>query len=127
MAPAVMAVTVTGSMVGRVEGLGLGLGMGGGGETAAELKKRNEALEAELRESREREERMRKELERAVQRLRIAEEAEERLCSQLGELEAEAVEQARDYHARIRSLTAQLLFLQTSSSAPAAAVAAGTS
>ncbi|OWM75489.1 hypothetical protein CDL15_Pgr021653 [Punica granatum] len=92
---------------------------------AAELKKRNEELEAELREIRQREERMRTELERAWERLRVAEEAEERLCFQLGELEAEAVEQVRDYHARIRSLTAELsqahnlLVLQTAAS-PAA-------
>ncbi|KAJ4832487.1 hypothetical protein Tsubulata_000034 [Turnera subulata] len=73
------------------------------------LKKRNEELERALRESREREEQMRVELQRAFERLRVAEEAEERLCSQLGELEAEAVTQAREYHARIISLMDQLL------------------
>ncbi|KAK7317052.1 hypothetical protein RJT34_00965 [Clitoria ternatea] len=79
-------------------------------KTAAEreLKKRNEELEKELRESKEREEQMRRELQRAWERLRVAEEAEERLCSQLGELEAEAVSQARDSHARIASLMNQL-------------------
>ena len=72
------------------------------------LKRRNEELERELRASREREEQMRSELARARERLRVAEEAEERLCSQLGELEAEAVHHARDYHARIVSLMDQL-------------------
>ncbi|CAI0413430.1 unnamed protein product [Linum tenue] len=55
---------------------------------------------------------MRKELEQAWRRMRVAEEAEERLCSQLGELEAEAVNQARAYHARILSLMDQVLHLQ---------------
>lgn len=76
-----------------------------GGEA---LKKRNEELERELRESQEREEQMKSELFRTWDRLRVAEEAEERLCSQLGELEAEAVDQARSYHARIVSLMDQL-------------------
>lgn len=74
----------------------------------SELKKRNEELEKELRESKEREEQMKRELQSAWERLRVAEEAEERLCSQLGELEAEAVYHARDYHARIVSLMDQL-------------------
>ncbi|WJX34446.1 hypothetical protein P8452_22559 [Trifolium repens] len=74
----------------------------------SELKKRNEELEKELKESKEREEKMRQQLQSAWERLRVAEEAEERLCSQLGELEAEAVYQARDYHDRIVSLMDQL-------------------
>ncbi|KAG6438367.1 hypothetical protein SASPL_103308 [Salvia splendens] len=74
----------------------------------AALRRRNEELERELRESREREERMRAELARAMERLRVADEAEERLCSQLGELEAEAVGQAREYGARIVELLEQL-------------------
>ncbi|XP_047182718.1 protein RESPONSE TO LOW SULFUR 3-like [Vigna umbellata] len=74
----------------------------------SELKKRNEELEKELRESKEREEQMKRDLQSARERLRVAEEAEERLCSQLGELEAEAVYQARDYHAQIVSLMEQL-------------------
>ncbi|XP_045823012.1 protein RESPONSE TO LOW SULFUR 3-like [Trifolium pratense] len=74
----------------------------------SELKKRNEALEKELKESKEREEQMRRQLQSTWERLRVAEEAEERLCSQLGELEAEAVYQARDYHDRIVSLMDQL-------------------
>ncbi|PON31470.1 hypothetical protein TorRG33x02_205290 [Trema orientale] len=72
------------------------------------LKKRNEELEQELRRSQEREEEMKTELVKAWRRLRVAEEAEERLCSQLGELEAEAVDQARSDHARIVSLMDQL-------------------
>ncbi|PON60360.1 hypothetical protein PanWU01x14_153460 [Parasponia andersonii] len=72
------------------------------------LKKRNEELEQELRRSQEREEEMKTELVKAWRRLRVAEEAEERLCSQLGELEAEAVNEARSYNARIISLMDQL-------------------
>lgn len=72
------------------------------------LRKRNDELEMELRKGREREEKMVEELRRVNERLRVAEEAEESLSSQLGELEAEAVEQARGYHARILSLTEQL-------------------
>ncbi|KAG8486005.1 hypothetical protein CXB51_019329 [Gossypium anomalum] len=73
-----------------------------------ELRKRNQELEKELKESREREEQMRKELRKTWERLRVAEEAEERLCSQLGELEAESVNQARAYNAHILSLMDQL-------------------
>jgi hypothetical protein len=69
---------------------------------------RNEELERELRESVQREQRMKLELERFRQRLRIAEEAEERLCSQLGDLEAEAVDQARDYRDRVMMLMNRL-------------------
>ncbi|KAM7504955.1 hypothetical protein LguiB_003859 [Lonicera macranthoides] len=72
------------------------------------LKNRNEELERELERSAEREEKMKKELQRTWERLRVAEEAEERLCTQLGELEAEAVDQARSYRARMLSLMDQL-------------------
>ncbi|KAB2016972.1 hypothetical protein ES319_D08G128200v1 [Gossypium barbadense] len=72
------------------------------------LRKRNQELEKELKESREREEQMRKELRKMWERLRVAEEAEERLCSQLGDLEAESVNQARAYNAHILSLRDQL-------------------
>ena len=82
------------------------------------LRQRNEELERELRKSQEREERMKAELQRARERLRVAEEAEERLCSQLGELEAEAIDQARMDHARILALVDKLsqaqLLLQAS-------------
>ncbi|XP_042016552.1 protein RESPONSE TO LOW SULFUR 3-like [Salvia splendens] len=74
----------------------------------AALRRRNEELERELRESLEREERTRAELTRTMERLMVTEEAEERLCSQLGELEAEAVGQAREYRARIMELMDQL-------------------
>lgn len=73
-----------------------------------ELRRKNEALERQLKESREREEMMRNELRKAWERLRVAEDAEERLCSQLGDLEAESVNLARDYNARILALMNQL-------------------
>ncbi|XP_040993066.1 protein RESPONSE TO LOW SULFUR 2-like [Juglans microcarpa x Juglans regia] len=75
----------------------------------AKLRKRNEELERVLRKrNEEREEQMRKELQKAWERLRVAEEAEETLCSQLGELEAESVHQACEYNARLLSLIDQL-------------------
>ncbi|KAF4398897.1 protein RESPONSE TO LOW SULFUR 4 [Cannabis sativa] len=77
-------------------------------EDQTSLMKRNQELEQELSRSREREEEMRNELLKTWQRLRIAEDAEEMLCSQLGELEAEAVDQARADHAKIVSLVKQL-------------------
>ncbi|KAM7463592.1 hypothetical protein LguiA_031713 [Lonicera macranthoides] len=84
-----------------------------------ELKKRNEELERELEESLEREERMKIELKRSREGLRVAEEAEERLCFQLGELEAEAVDQARIYRDQVLDLTDRLeaaqKFLQSTS------------
>ncbi|KAL8538289.1 hypothetical protein ACS0TY_000315 [Phlomoides rotata] len=72
------------------------------------LRRRNEELERELTKSLEREERMKEELMRTTNRLRVAEEAEERLCCQLGELEAEALDQAREYRARMMELIEQL-------------------
>lgn len=77
-------------------------------ETTLSLRKRNEELERELRKSKEREEQMKQELQRAWERLKVAEEGEERLCSQLAELEAEAVVHARASNARILSLMGQL-------------------
>ncbi|CAL0307776.1 unnamed protein product [Lupinus luteus] len=78
-------------------------------ETASlELKRRNDELEEELRKSKEREEQIQRQLHAVWERLRVAEEAEERLCTQLGDLEAEGVHQARQYHARIVSLMEQL-------------------
>lgn len=76
------------------------------------LKKRNEELERELKKSQEREEMMKQELRATFHRLRVAEEAEEHLCSQLGELEAEAVEQARNYRMRMTALMEQLSLAQ---------------
>ncbi|CAI9295565.1 unnamed protein product [Lactuca saligna] len=72
------------------------------------LRRRNEELERELKRSMEREEKMKMELQKIWERLRVAEDAEERLCSQLGELEAEAMDQARDYRERIITLMEQL-------------------
>ncbi|KAL3521736.1 hypothetical protein ACH5RR_019885 [Cinchona calisaya] len=72
------------------------------------LRKRNEELEKELKKATQRGDKMREELQRLWERLRVAEEAEERLCSQLGELEAEAVHQARFYRAHIMTLMDQL-------------------
>lgn len=78
-------------------------------EASAEvLRKRNEELEKELKKSVEREEKMKEELQKAWRRLKVAEEAEERLCFQLGEFEAEAVDQARAYRARLSNLMEQL-------------------
>ncbi|KAJ0964278.1 hypothetical protein J5N97_029400 [Dioscorea zingiberensis] len=79
-----------------------------GEEEVEELRRRNEELEREVREGREREEKLGRELNRVMERLRMVEEAEERLCSQLGELEAEAVAQARSYHLRINDLCERL-------------------
>ncbi|KAJ8554208.1 hypothetical protein K7X08_024886 [Anisodus acutangulus] len=76
------------------------------------LRRRNEELEKELKKSIEREENMMQELQKTWERLRVAEEAEERLCSQLGELEAEAVDQARTYRTRVLHLMDQLSLAQ---------------
>ena len=76
------------------------------------LRRRNEELERELKRSLEREEKMKNELQKTWQRLRVAEDAEELLCSQLGELEAEAVDQARAYRERLVSLMEQLSVAQ---------------
>ncbi|XP_074586669.1 protein RESPONSE TO LOW SULFUR 4-like [Curcuma longa] len=74
----------------------------------AELRQRNEALERAVMESRHREVELGWELERTRERLRVAEEAEERLCGEIGELEAEAVVQAREYRRRIEALSHRL-------------------
>ncbi|XP_050231259.1 protein RESPONSE TO LOW SULFUR 2-like [Mercurialis annua] len=79
-----------------------------------ELRKRNEELEKALKESKKREEEMRNELLKTWHRLRVAEDAEERLCSQLGELEAEALNQARAHNARVLFLMDQLSQLSAS-------------
>ncbi|XP_039133983.1 golgin subfamily A member 6-like protein 10 [Dioscorea cayenensis subsp. rotundata] len=73
-------------------------------EELEELRKRNAELERKVKEGREREERLATDLERVLERLRTVEEAEERLCAQLGELEAESVAHARSYHHRIKEL-----------------------
>lgn len=66
-----------------------------------ELRRRNSELELEAAEAR-------RELERTRERLRLVEEAEERLIAELGELEAEAVTEARAYDLRIKALSDQL-------------------
>lgn len=81
----------------------------GAGE-AEEIKRRNAELERAVAEAAAREERLRRELEAALRRLAVAEEAEERLCVQLGELEAEAVAQAIEYQERVRALSDRLTF-----------------
>ncbi|KMZ65744.1 hypothetical protein ZOSMA_30G00250 [Zostera marina] len=72
------------------------------------IRQRCLAMEKELKESKEREEAMRNELMKTRQRLRVAEDAEERLCSQLGDLEAESVDQARLYYLQVKTLQEQL-------------------
>ncbi|GFP94306.1 hypothetical protein PHJA_001575100 [Phtheirospermum japonicum] len=55
---------------------------------------------------------MKKELENTWKRLMVAEEGEERLCRQLGELEAEGVGHAREYRAHVISLMEQISLAQ---------------
>ncbi|KAG0447641.1 hypothetical protein HPP92_028232 [Vanilla planifolia] len=82
-------------------GIGLRLPESKSAETAPD--KVNDSAELHLR-NRE----LERELDRARGRLRAVEEAEERLCAQLGELEAEAMEQAMEYNRRIRALSERL-------------------
>jgi hypothetical protein len=77
---------------------------------AEEIRRRNAELERAVAEAAAREERLRRELEAALARLAVAEEAEERLCVQLGELEAEAVTQAVEYREHVRALSERLAF-----------------
>ncbi|KAJ3690611.1 hypothetical protein LUZ61_019775 [Rhynchospora tenuis] len=72
------------------------------------LRRRNVELEKELSENKERECALMADLERTNKRLSLAEEAEERLCVQLGELEAEAIEQVHMYRHHIKALSEQL-------------------
>ena len=72
------------------------------------MRQRNEDLQKALRQSREREEAAQRELRLTRDRLRAVEEAEERLCAQLGDLEAESHAQTRYYLLQIGSLTEQL-------------------
>ncbi|KAL7108124.1 hypothetical protein ACP275_06G095700 [Erythranthe tilingii] len=76
------------------------------------VERRNEELEKELKNSMEREAGLKQELQRTWERLIVAEEAEELLCSQLGDLEAEAVDHAREYRAQIMILMEQLSVAQ---------------
>eukprot|EP01018_Ginkgo_biloba_P026359 Gb_25232 [translate_table: standard] len=73
-----------------------------------EVRARNMQLEQQLKESQRHENELRAQLEEMRIRLSTVEEAEERLCSQLGDLEAEAVEQAQSYSREINSLKQRL-------------------
>uniref|UniRef100_A0A0A9BF94 Uncharacterized protein n=1 Tax=Arundo donax TaxID=35708 RepID=A0A0A9BF94_ARUDO len=93
---------------------------------AEEIARRNAELERAVAEAAAREERLRRELEAVLARLAVAEEAEERLCVQLGELEAEAVAQAVEYQEHVRALSERLAFANgVLSSSGARSVAAG--
>ncbi|KAM0071038.1 putative protein response to low sulfur [Helianthus debilis subsp. tardiflorus] len=73
-----------------------------------DLKRRSEELERELMKSLQREEKMKAELQRLREKVRVAEEAEERLCSQVGDLEAETVNHAQEYRSHLVGLMEQL-------------------
>jgi cell division septum initiation protein DivIVA len=77
---------------------------------AEEIRRRNAELERAVAEAAAREERLRRELEAALARLAVAEKAEERLCVQLAELEAEAVVQAVEYQEQVRALSERLAY-----------------
>jgi len=77
-------------------------------EEMRELRLTNKRLLQQLEESRRQQAEMWAELEETRVRLLTVREAEERLCSQLGEFEAESVEQARAYNQEIISLTQRL-------------------
>ena len=78
---------------------------------AEEMRRHNSELEKAVAEAAAREERLRRELEAALARLAVAEEAEERLCVQLGELEAEFLEQAVEYQQHVKVLSERLAFM----------------
>ncbi|KFK25475.1 hypothetical protein AALP_AA8G119400 [Arabis alpina] len=73
-----------------------------------ELRRRNKELEREVEE-------MRSEMVKLWRRTVVAEEAEERLCSQLAELEVESLDQAREYQSRVLFLMDQISRLSSSS------------
>lgn len=73
-----------------------------------ELRRKNGEMEKAVED-------MRKEMIQLWRRTQVAEEAEERLCSQLAELEAESLDQARDYHSRIIFLMNELSRLSSDS------------
>ncbi|GJM90108.1 hypothetical protein PR202_ga06357 [Eleusine coracana subsp. coracana] len=76
-------------------------GVGGAEEEAEVLRRRNAELEREVAA-------LRAELDAARRRAETAEEAEERLCVQLGETEVEAVELALEYQGRVDDLAREL-------------------
>ncbi|EMS66078.1 hypothetical protein TRIUR3_26442 [Triticum urartu] len=75
---------------------------------AAAMDGKSSELARAVAEAEAREERLRRELEAALARVAVAEEAEERLCVQLGELEAEAMTQAMEYQQHVRALSERL-------------------
>jgi len=77
-------------------------------EEMKDLRLINKCLLHQLEESRRQEAEVRAELEETRIRLLNVREAEERLCTQLGEFEAESVEQAQAYNQEIISLTQRL-------------------
>ncbi|CAH8313865.1 unnamed protein product [Eruca vesicaria subsp. sativa] len=90
------------------------MGKGGNLMTATaseveELRRKNGEMEKVVEE-------MKKEMSQLWRRTQVAEEAEEHLCSQLAELEAESLEEARDYHSRIIFLVNELSRVSSSSS-----------
>ena len=92
------------------------MGKGGNYVTVAasevdELRRKNGEMEKAVEE-------MRKEMLQLWRRTQVAEEAAEHLCSQLAELEAESLDQARDYHTRIIFLTNQLSRFSSDSASP---------
>ncbi|KAL6629220.1 hypothetical protein ACP70R_028985 [Stipagrostis hirtigluma subsp. patula] len=78
-----------------------GAGAGAAEEEVELLRRRNAELEREVAA-------LRAELDAARRRAETAEEAEERLCVQLGEAEVDAVELARAYQARVEELAREL-------------------
>ncbi|CAN8277291.1 unnamed protein product [Cochlearia groenlandica] len=89
------------------------MGIGGNYVTssteAEELRRKNGEMEKTVEE-------MKREMEKLWRRAQVAEEAEELLCSQLAELEAESLDQARDYHSRVLFLVNELSRLSSSAS-----------
>ncbi|GLJ07151.1 hypothetical protein SUGI_0059720 [Cryptomeria japonica] len=76
------------------------------------LKCENMKLQRQVEESQRYEAKLMADLEKVRMKLFKSEEAEERLCSQLGDLEAESVLQAQDYNHHINSLKQQLAQMQ---------------
>ncbi|GLJ07150.1 hypothetical protein SUGI_0059710 [Cryptomeria japonica] len=76
------------------------------------LRCENMKLQRQVEESQRYEAELMADLEKVRMRLLMTEEAEERLCSQLGDLEAESVLQAQDYNHHINSLKQQLSQMQ---------------
>ncbi|KAI5017443.1 hypothetical protein ZWY2020_042331 [Hordeum vulgare] len=78
---------------------------------AAAMDGKSSELARAVAEAEAREERLRRELEAALARVAVAEEAEERLCVQLGELEAEAMTHAMEYQQHVRALSERLALM----------------